>query len=503
MAIPISIDKLLTEHIVEWSRIEFKAGWNPETTLKTISSFANDVDNWGGGYIVIGAKEKDGRLMRPIDGVDPNFVDRIQKEILRYCKFLRPTYIPQIEPVEYEGKMLLLVWCPGGYERPYLCPKDVNSKNSQKVYYIRKLASTIEATDSDIKELMMLANNIPFDDRINPKSEITDLKYPIIVNYLGNVKSRLLNQIDNFDVKQLASNLRIAGGPPEYYKPINVGLLFFNDHPERFFPYTQIEVVNIPDPTGKGMEERIFTGPIDEQLRSALSYIKNNVIAEKIFKVAGEAEAIRVKNYCYEAIEEFLANAVYHKSYQIHEPITVRIEADKLEITSIPGPDKSISDEDIKQFNMRARRYRNRRIGDFLKELHLIEGRNTGIPTAIKAIKEKGSPLPTFLTDEDRTFFSVILPIHKAFINNEDSENSVVIEAKASIKRKTREEIDKLILSTLTNKNMSANELYRNLGYSGNASKTFRKCIARLLDQGEIAYFTNNMRAPTNVLVRK
>lgn len=503
MAIPISIDKLLTEHIVEWSRIEFKAGWNPETTLKTISSFANDVDNWGGGYIVIGAKEKDGRLMRPIDGLDPNSIDRIQKEILRYCKFLRPTYIPQIEPVEYEGKMLLLLWCPGGYERPYLCPKDVNSKNSQKIYYIRKLASIIEATDLDIKELMMLANNIPFDDRINPNSEITDLKYPIIVNYLGNVKSRLLNQIDNFDVKQLASNLRIAGGPPEYYKPINVGLLFFNDHPARFFPCTQIEVVNIPDPTGKGMEERIFTGPIDEQLRSALSYIKNNVIAEKVFKVAGEAEAIRIKNYCYEAIEEFLANAVYHKSYQIHEPITVRIEADKLEITSIPGPDKSISDEDIKQFTMRTRRYRNRRIGDFLKELHLIEGRNTGIPTAIKAIKENGSPLPTFLTDEDRTFFSVILPIHKAFINNADSENSVVIEAKSSIKRKTREEIDELILSTLTNKNMSANELYRNLGYSGNASKTFRECIARLLDKGEIEYFINNMRASTNVLVRK
>lgn len=251
------------------------------------------------------------------------------------------------------------------------------------------------------------------------------------------------------------------------------------------------------------MEERIFTGPIDEQLRSALSYIKNNVMAEKVFKVAGEAEAIRIKNYCYEAIEEFLANAVYHKSYQIHEPITVRIEADKLEITSIPGPDKSISDEDIKQFTMRTRRYRNRRIGDFLKELHLIEGRNTGIPTAIKAIKENGSPLPTFLTDEDRTFFSVILPIHKAFINNEDSEDSVVIESKSSIKRKTREEIDKLILSTLTNKNMSANELYRNLGYSGNASKTFRECIGRLLDKGEIEYFINNMRAPTNVLVRK
>ena len=48
--------------------------------------------------------------------------------------------------------MLLLVWCPGGYERPYACPKTPNSENSEKIYYIRKLSSTIEATDIDVKE---------------------------------------------------------------------------------------------------------------------------------------------------------------------------------------------------------------------------------------------------------------------------------------------------------------------------------------------------------------
>ena len=58
------------------------------------------------------------------------------------------------------------------------------------------------------------------------------------------------------------------------------------------------------------MEERIFAGPIDEQLRDALSYIRNNVIAEKVFKVPGQAEAVRVKNYSYEAIDEFLSNAI-------------------------------------------------------------------------------------------------------------------------------------------------------------------------------------------------
>ena len=61
MAIPISIETLLNENVVEWARIEFKENWNPETTLKTISAFANDIDNWGGGYIVLGANKKMGK----------------------------------------------------------------------------------------------------------------------------------------------------------------------------------------------------------------------------------------------------------------------------------------------------------------------------------------------------------------------------------------------------------------------------------------------------------
>lgn len=502
MAIPITIEKLLTENVVEWARIEFKEGWNPDTTLKTISAFANDIDNWGGGYIVIGAEEKDGKVVRPVKGIDPNSVDKIQKELLRYCKYLKPVYIPQTEPVYFDGKMLLLVWCPGGYERPYACPKAPDSKNSEKIYYIRKLSSTIEATDIDVKELMSLSHNIPFDDRINPKAEMKDLKYPIIKNYLQNVGSSLLDDIDNLDTEQLARNLRIADGPSEYYKPLNVGILFFNDHPEMFFPYSQIEIVNIPDPTGQGMEERIFKGPIDEQLQNALNYIKNNVIAEKIFKVNGQAEAIRVKNYSYEAIEEFLSNAIYHKSYQIHEPVTVRIEADKIEITSTPGPDRSISDDDISRYQMRTRRYRNRRIGDFLKELHLVEGRNTGIPTAIKAIKENGSPLPSLLTDDERSFFSVIIPIHEAFLGKGMINNELEARDEIAIpKRRSKKQIKECILELLADENISANELYKRLGYSGNASKTFRSSIEELIAEGKIHYASDNMQDANNVLI--
>lgn len=496
MAIPVSIEKLLNENIVEWARIEFKEGWNPDSTLKTISAFANDIDNWGGGYIVIGVKEENGKILKPITGLNEESVDHIQKEILKYCKYLKPNYVPQSEPVYYEGKMVLLTWCPGGYERPYQCPKRPTSKNSEKAYYIRKLSSTIEATDLDVKELIALTHNIPFDDRVNIKSELTDLKYPIIRNYLVTVNSNLLNTLEHKRLEDLAKDLRIADGPKEYFKPLNVGLLFFNDNPETFFPYSRIELVNIPDPTGQGMEERIFTGPIDQQLRDVLSYLKNNVIAEKIFKLNGQAEAIRVKSYSYEALEEFISNAIYHKSYQLYEPITIRIEKEQIEITSIPGPDRSISDQDISNYNMRTRRYRNRRIGDFLKELHLVEGRNTGIPTAIKSIKENGSPMPKLLTDKERTFFSVIMPIHESFKQN---GNMNIQEKKG---RRTKNEIKVLILEVLEEKDLSATSIYRKLGYSGNLSKTFRKCIEELVLDSKIKYLEENINASNNLLTK-
>ena len=152
---------------------------------------------------------------------------------------------------------------------------------------------------------------------------------------------------------------------------------------------------------------------------------------------------------------------------------------------------------------MRTRRYRNRRIGDFLKELHLVEGRNTGIPTAIKAIKENGSPLPSLLTDDERSFFSVIIPIHEAFLGKGMINNELEARDEIAIpKRRSKKQIKECILELLAYENISANELYKRLGYSGNASKTFRSSIEELIVEGKIHYASDNMQDANNVLVK-
>ena len=56
----VNISEILKGRTVEWDRIEYKSGWNPAEVIKTICAFANDLNNWGGGYIFIGIEEKDG-----------------------------------------------------------------------------------------------------------------------------------------------------------------------------------------------------------------------------------------------------------------------------------------------------------------------------------------------------------------------------------------------------------------------------------------------------------
>ncbi|MBC8180822.1 hypothetical protein H8E88_06830 [candidate division KSB1 bacterium] len=61
---------------------------------------------------------------------------------------------------------------------------------------------------------------------------------------------------------------------------------------------------------------------------------------------------------------------------------------------SFPGPLPPIDKESLENFSFDVRKYRNRRIGEFLKELHLTEGRSTGIPKILKTLAKNGSPKP-------------------------------------------------------------------------------------------------------------
>ncbi|WP_406042360.1 RNA-binding domain-containing protein [Succinimonas sp.] len=71
LAIPANIHTLLSGGAIAWERIEFRESWQPEESLKTITAFASDIGNRGGGYIVIGVADDNGRPKFPLKGLSP------------------------------------------------------------------------------------------------------------------------------------------------------------------------------------------------------------------------------------------------------------------------------------------------------------------------------------------------------------------------------------------------------------------------------------------------
>lgn len=204
--------------------------------------------------------------------------------------------------------------------------------------------------------------------------------------------------------------------------------MMFCEHPEKFFPVTRVDIVLFPEGSIENpdvmIEAPAIVGPVPRMISETLSYLRTNVIKKKITKPTDDEKSVTIYNYPYQAFEEAVVNALYHRDYREREPVEITIEPTHIDILSHSGPDRSISNEAIKAAKrLKTRRYRNRRLGDFLKELELTEGRATGIPTIQKALRENGSSAAIIETDEDRTFFMMTIPCREGFEESVPNSN--------------------------------------------------------------------------------
>lgn len=424
MALPIDIKSLVHGETVEWERLEFKQGWNPEDIIHSMCAFANDFHNWGGGYIIVGIAENNGQPILPPAGLQQNQFDAIQGDIVNLANRMAPTYFPIVQPYQLDGKHILVLWCPAGDNRPYTAPSTLGA-GAQRHAYVRVGSRSIRAQGENLRQLQELTARIPFDDRVNNQAKINDLDLGLIQAHLQAVNSDLYAESTKMDLPDICRAMHIAKGPVEDLRPVNVGLLFFSKEPDKFFKRAWIELVWHKDGTGKKYKEYYFKGPIQKQLKDVLSFFETNIISEQVVKLPNKAEAIRFYNFPFAAVEEALANAVYHKSYESGSPIEVQVWPDKIEILSHPGPVPPVNAQILStQRRIVAREYRNRRIGDLLKELRLTEGRGTGFPAIYDTMAANGSPKPVFETDE-QTHVLVTLPAHALATVNDQASDQV------------------------------------------------------------------------------
>lgn len=468
MSLPIDINELISGELIESNRLEFKKSWNPEDILHTICAFANDVNNIGGGYICVGIEEQNGVAQLPPYGIAVSQCDAIQKKLLELSKKIIPNYFPQISFEKIQNKLILVIWVPGGDNRPYKVPNKL-AKGSPYAFYIRRFASTVKANHDEEKELYENAAKIPFDDRVNQQASLKDLELKLIKDFLEKINSKLVGELKKHTINDIAVKMNIAKGSKEFLSPCNIGLLLFNSSPEKFFPGAYSEIIEYINNEDEFIEKKFF-GPIHLQIKQVLDFIARKFIVEKTKKQKSKAEAIRVYNYPFAAIEEAIVNAFYHRSYELANPIEINIRKDRIEILSFPGPLAPVDQTALKKEIIVARNYRNRRIGDFLKELKLTEARGTGIAKIRKSSKINGSPKPKFETDKIKSYFLTTIYIHPEFLEKSETE----------LEKEIPSDYTKRILN-FCKKPKSKKEIFSMLGLSIN-QKNHQKYLKPLIE---------------------
>jgi ATP-dependent DNA helicase RecG len=413
--LPIGTNELLTG-AVETSRLECKATWDETTSgpqiLKTLCAFANDLQNLNGGYVLIGVAEQDGALVRPVRGIEKDRIDAAQKWITGNCNRIDPIYMPVCDVVEVDGKQILVLWAPASDTRPHQAP---DGAKGERKYWIRVGSETVAAKAELLTALMQQTARVPFDDRRATGATNADLSLTLVRQFLNDIHSALLEERD---AELIYRRMQIVSPINGHSIPRNIGLLFFSNDPGQWFRGARIEVVEFHDDAGGDvLTEHAFTGPIHEQVRRCLSHLES-LTSRHLEKQNGVAETRGWLSFPIPALREALVNAVYHRSYEESvEPTKIYLYPNRIEVISYPGPVLGLElrhlERNVLPPPLPAR---NRRIGEFLKELRLAESRGTGVPKIRRTMVDNGSPPPRFDFDESRSYFRVTLPAHPEYV---------------------------------------------------------------------------------------
>lgn len=274
-------------------------------------------------------------LVFPLEGVPKEKLDSIQQEIFQYCNQIIPRYISRMEVVDYknEGIYLIYLWCSAGDSGFYQASKSVYVENGEKAdkslkYWIRPASLTTDAKQDEISELFDKFNSVQFDDRVNRKAKIDDIIRDYLEDFIRKSNSSLVMELNNSLLEELLLAQEVANETDTELDIRNIGVLMFAENSKKLILRAYIELVRFHSEEAEASDdftEKIFIEPIWKQVQNALNYIKTTVIEQKVVKVQGQAEAEWYFNYPYNALEETLVNAVFHKLYREREPVEIRI----------------------------------------------------------------------------------------------------------------------------------------------------------------------------------
>ena len=320
--------------------------------LKTVIDFANT----SGGKIYIGIDD-DGKVLG---------VQKLDTDILKLSNSIRDSIKPDITLFtsilveKIDGKDVIVVDVQKGVSSPYyLTDKGIRPSG----VYVRQGASSVPATDSSILKMIRDTDGDNFEElrSLNQNLDCVFLK----------------KEFEDANIKLEHSQMRTFNIIDEDGLYTNLGLLLSEQCPHT------IKAAVFEGSTKAIFKDRFeFSGSLLKQMKDVYSFL--NRYNRTNSEITG-LKRTDTREYPEIAIREALLNSIVHKEYSYSSSTLISVFDDKIEIVTIGGLTKGLSEDDIM---LGVSILRNRNLANIFYRLKLIEAYGTGIPKIIESYNE-------------------------------------------------------------------------------------------------------------------
>jgi predicted HTH transcriptional regulator len=408
----------------ESERVEWKENGDSQdivaNIVKTISAFSNDISNFGGGYVVCGAKEIKDEFGFPkvkYTGLNANKLKEIEGKVTQHCRdYISPSVAPIVQelinPENEHTRILVFIVLASSDAHRY---RDGHTSN----YYVRISRETREARNGILTQLLIKKQRIAyFDRRVNTESSIADIDLLLFrdsMNEMGLLQPEKSLE-DYLSEKEQISALI----PPLFSKsnldnalrPKNFTLLLFGKEKSitRLFigAYSILSIYNGTDRSELTAIRHTFTGNIIGQARKMIELLSTQAYTA-FDKSKGKPNQVK---YPKKALQESIVNAIVHRDYELEEPIRVTVFSDRIEIKS-PGTLHWGMDKEKFLKGKSSAKWLNQSFADIFNRLQLAQSDGQGIPTIFRSMREEGCPEPIFeIEPESVTCILRANPLH-------------------------------------------------------------------------------------------
>ncbi|MBP7533055.1 MAG: putative DNA binding domain-containing protein [Chitinophagales bacterium] len=369
---------------------------------EAICAFANDLPNHRQpGYLIIGAND-DGSL------ANLNITDQFLQTLSDFTNGrILPIPVISVSRYELNGSALAIVEVLPAAQPPVRYKSKVHVR-------IGPRKSVANEAEERILVAKRTSNARTFDALPCLEAALNDLNTSLIqLSYFPLTIDRETLEANHRDLKQQLASLRLYDLQND--KPSNAAILFFALNTQYFFSGSYIQYIKIDSlerNLDKVVTEQTFRGSLLDELNEIESYVRHNIVKSRPVRVENTFQDRNVSNYPYNALREFIMNAIMHRDYESNAPIYIYEYIDRIEISNSGGLYGDVRPENFPNASV----YRNPVIAEIMKNKGYVNRFNFGIQDAQRKLAENNNP-PAEFDLSLITRFLVTLKINPEWLN--------------------------------------------------------------------------------------